>query len=322
MTDEGDITKMANKNNEQETIESDNEQEESVCSNVTTDDEFYNELMSAPAEHEDHLIPDECKDEVTAIEHLTSCLNRRYNSCPVVFPGTLKGAIKEAFSSKEIKERLPLLIYINNDISVYSNIFCKQLLCHEKIIDYLLNNYVLWAWDVTFRSNGEKLNEMYKMAFSQWNTEHQIGAKSIEQYPLLIAVSHDKNGDYSFKYLINGSDKRPIVDEFLARLIEFKDQFEYSEEDYEKEKTKKYELNSLLRTHDFHHRSTAMNFDGNPSPYSRFLSHDNDQFFMNRRDYLPNTFRHLNINPDDGDDEDDDDKTPTVEYSSPRYPKK
>ncbi len=40
-------------------IESDIEQEESVCSddksNVTTDDEFYNELMSAPAELEDHL---------------------------------------------------------------------------------------------------------------------------------------------------------------------------------------------------------------------------------------------------------------------------
>jgi hypothetical protein len=39
---------------------------------------------------------------------------------------------------------------------MYSNLFCKQLLCHEKIIDYLLNNYVLWAWDVTFQSNGEK----------------------------------------------------------------------------------------------------------------------------------------------------------------------
>jgi hypothetical protein len=40
-------------------IESDIEQNESVCSddksNVNTDDEFYNELMSAPAEYEDHL---------------------------------------------------------------------------------------------------------------------------------------------------------------------------------------------------------------------------------------------------------------------------
>jgi hypothetical protein len=105
-------------------IESDIEQEDdSACtddkSNATTDDEFYNELMAAPSEHEDHLseqerlfylsiffiiVPDGCKDELTGIEHLTSCLNRRYNSCPVVFPGTLKDALKEAFGSKEIQE--------------------------------------------------------------------------------------------------------------------------------------------------------------------------------------------------------------------------
>jgi hypothetical protein len=40
-------------------IESDIEQDESVGtddkSNVTTDDEFYNELMSVPPEYDDHL---------------------------------------------------------------------------------------------------------------------------------------------------------------------------------------------------------------------------------------------------------------------------
>ncbi len=103
-------------------IESDIEQEESACSSATTDDEFYNELMAAPAEFEDHLsernirwrnililiidsiVLDGCKDDIIGIEHLTSCLNRRYNSCPVVFTGTLKDSIKEAFNSKDIKE--------------------------------------------------------------------------------------------------------------------------------------------------------------------------------------------------------------------------
>jgi hypothetical protein len=50
------------------------------------------------------IVPDECKDEIIGIEHLSSCLNRRYNSCPVVFTGALKDALKEAFSPKEIKE--------------------------------------------------------------------------------------------------------------------------------------------------------------------------------------------------------------------------
>jgi hypothetical protein len=39
--------------------------------------------------------------------------------------------------------------------------------------------------------------------------------------------------------LIHGSDKRPIVDEFLARLIEYKDYFDMNEEDFEKVKQKK-----------------------------------------------------------------------------------
>ncbi len=49
-------------------IESDIEQDESGCSddksNVTTDDEFYNELMSAPAEYEDHLSEKHKNEEI------------------------------------------------------------------------------------------------------------------------------------------------------------------------------------------------------------------------------------------------------------------
>jgi hypothetical protein len=81
-----------------------------------------------------------------------------------------------------------------------------------------------------------RLNEIYKKAFSQWNIDQQIGTKSIERYPLLIGLSRHKNGDYQFKYLIDGSDKRPIMDEFLAQLIQHKDQFDDNEEDFERVK--------------------------------------------------------------------------------------
>ncbi|CAF3870124.1 unnamed protein product [Rotaria magnacalcarata] len=121
--------------------------------NFTTDEEFFNELMEVPPEFEDHLIPDDCKDEVKGLEHLIKCLDFRFNAYPAVFMGTFKQAVQETFSSKEINDRRPCLLYVNNDKSVYSNLFCKQLLCNEKMIDYLMNNYVLWAWDVTFKSN-------------------------------------------------------------------------------------------------------------------------------------------------------------------------
>lgn len=81
--------------------------------------------MSAPGQQEDHLskssnnessilqlvvVPDGCTDEIVGIERLTSGFNRRYNACPVVFTGTLKDAIKEAFQSKEVIECIDCLL--------------------------------------------------------------------------------------------------------------------------------------------------------------------------------------------------------------------
>jgi hypothetical protein len=77
---------------------------------------------------------------------------------------------------------------------------------------------------------------MYKIAFPQSNPDQQIGMNSIDQYPLLIGIRHKRNGDDSFTRLIDGSNKRPVADEFLARLIQFKDEFDLNEEEFEKSK--------------------------------------------------------------------------------------
>jgi hypothetical protein len=81
-----------------------------------------------------------------------------------------------------------------------------------------------------------RLNEIYKKAFSQWNIDQTIGTKSIERYPLLLGLSRSRNGDYLFKHLIDGSEKRPALDEFLGQLIQHKDQFDDYEEEYERVK--------------------------------------------------------------------------------------
>ncbi|CAF1309725.1 unnamed protein product [Rotaria sordida] len=340
MTDENNMMKLAI---ESDIEEDDNDYADDKSNATTTDDEFYNELMNAPSECEDHLIPNECKDEITAIEHLTSCLNRRYNSCPVVFTGTLKDALNEAFNSKEIKERRPLLIYVNNDKSLYSNLFCKQLLCNDKIIEYLLNNYVLWAWDVTFPSNGEKLNEIFKTTFSQWKIGYSLGTCTNEQYPFLIGIRRSTNGDYLFDRLIDGSNKRPVIDEFFAHLMEYKDRFDFSEEQFEREKERCNQniIDKCFQTHDFHHPSRyhdnphiypsttmfpSINFDGNNPHYPRFLNnHSHRSVLHNNNDNLPDIFRQLHIhsnNNDDYDDNDDDDdeQTPTINRPLPKFP--
>jgi hypothetical protein len=70
-------------------------------------------------------------------------------------------------------------------------------------------------------------------------------------------------------------------------------------------------------------RSTSMHYNQHSPQFSRFLSNDNDPFFMQNRNHLSNTFRHMTIHPNDGDDEDEDDdgKTPTIDQPSLKYPK-
>ena len=80
----------------------------------------------------------------------------------------------------------------------------------------------------------KRLNEIYRTVFSKLNTERNIGTYPIEQYPLLFGICRNQSGDYLFHRFINGSNKRPVVDEFLARLIEYKDQFDFCEEDLER----------------------------------------------------------------------------------------
>jgi len=332
---------------------SDTEKDSSVPvsdrSNVTTDDEFFDELMDAPPEFEDRLIPDHCKTEVEAIEHLTQCLNRRFSAYPAVYMGPLKDALKAAINPKEINERRPLLIYVNNDKGVYTNLFCKQLLCNEKIIEYLMNNYVVWAWDITYESNEEKLNDFCKNVFPPWTNEKQFNKNLIEQYPLLIVIYRNTNGDYLFDRLIEGSKKKSNADEFLTCLKEFKDKFDSSEQQLEKtkEEAKQQMLLNLLQARDMHRRSkhrndrefvrsmsmfTHMDNDNNSNSrsaqFSRLLSSDigmrqlAHEYFSHHplhREDMIRTFERLTVDSDDADDEDDE-QTPTVDRPIPKFP--
>ncbi|CAF0823791.1 unnamed protein product [Rotaria sp. Silwood1] len=319
-------------------------------SNVTTDDEFYNELMDAPPEFEDHLIPDQCKDELAGIEHLVKCLDYRFHAYPVVFMGSLRQALIEALSPKDINERRPFLIYVNNDKSVYTNLFCKQILCNEKVIDYLLNNYVLWAWDITFKSNEQKLNDVCSAIFRPWTNEKQFNASLIDQFPLLIGVCRETDGEYLFCRLIEGSNKKFSVDEFLSCLTQFKDKFYSSEQRYEKakEEAKQQTLQNLFQSRHIHHRSkhshdreylrsvSMFSHDNNKenpyarhSKYSRLLSGDIDMKFDPHemfsshpptREDMMRALDRLHMDSDDDADDEDDEPTPTVERPAPKFP--
>jgi thioredoxin-related protein len=52
-----------------------------------------------------------------------------------------------------IFQRRPLLIYIHNDENLLSKTFCKNIFCSTRVIEYLLDHYIVWPWDITYQSN-------------------------------------------------------------------------------------------------------------------------------------------------------------------------
>lgn len=50
-------------------------------------------------------------------------------------------------------QRKLLAIYLHNDDSVLSNVFCSQMMCADSIVAYLSQNFITWAWDVTKEAN-------------------------------------------------------------------------------------------------------------------------------------------------------------------------
>ena len=50
-------------------------------------------------------------------------------------------------------QRCPILVYIHHEKALCSHIFCLNILCSEVIVNCLLNNYIVWAWDITYSAN-------------------------------------------------------------------------------------------------------------------------------------------------------------------------
>ncbi|GAA6106182.1 FAS-associated factor 1 isoform X1 [Tachysurus ichikawai] len=99
------------------------------------------------------MMPENSENEGDALLHFTSEFSSRYGEChPVFFIGSLEAASQEAFYGKA-RDRKLLAIYLHNDDSVLSNVFCSQMMCAESIVSYLSQNFITWAWDVTKEAN-------------------------------------------------------------------------------------------------------------------------------------------------------------------------
>uniref|UniRef100_A0AAY4C6C3 UBX domain-containing protein n=1 Tax=Denticeps clupeoides TaxID=299321 RepID=A0AAY4C6C3_9TELE len=160
------------------------------------------------------MMPENCENEGEALLHFTSEFSTRYGDChPVFFIGSLEAASQEAFYGKA-RDRKLLAIYLHNDESVLSNVFCSQMMCAESIVSYLSQNFTTWAWDVTKEANKARLLTMCTRHFGSVVAQ-TIRTYKTDQFPLLLIVM----GKRTSNEVLNVIQGNTTVDELMMRLM-------------------------------------------------------------------------------------------------------
>ncbi|CAF1351907.1 unnamed protein product [Rotaria magnacalcarata] len=176
---------------------SDDDDGSEVEIDIKSDDEN-NDVLISP-------MPKEYENETVAIESFNKYFGEHYNDSPAFFMGSLQQACDDAFSSKLMIERRPVLVYIHNEVCLNSEPFCKTIFSSTNIIEYLLQNYFVWPWDVTFESNRSRLEKVWIQMFST-----ELDSFNLHRCPMLIGikrlfVEHDNGSlvsQYQFKILL------------------------------------------------------------------------------------------------------------------------
>ncbi|CAC5398875.1 FAF1 [Mytilus coruscus] len=193
---------------------SDEEEDYQSCSFHTEPDDDMFESEDSMTRKMTALIPETVKDETEALEHFTREFRERYGeNHPVFFVGTLENALKEALQGRA-KDRKLLAIYLHHDNSILSNVFCSQVLCSDSIVNYLSNNFVTWAWDLSLETNNARLITLAKRHFGSIAST-QIRNYRPDQLPVLYIISRSRSSNEVVD-VIHGS---VTLDELMTRLI-------------------------------------------------------------------------------------------------------
>ncbi|XP_062854487.1 FAS-associated factor 1 [Trichomycterus rosablanca] len=160
------------------------------------------------------MMPENSENEGDALLHFTAEFSSRYGEChPVFFIGSLEAASGEAFHGKA-RDRKLLAIYLHNDDSVLSNVFCSQMMCADSIVSYLSQNFITWAWDVTKEANKARLLTMCTRHFGSVVAQ-TIRTYKTDQFPLLLIVM----GKRTSNEVLNVIQGNTTVDDLMMRLM-------------------------------------------------------------------------------------------------------
>ncbi|XP_017262835.1 FAS-associated factor 1 [Kryptolebias marmoratus] len=170
--------------------------------------------MSSSSCRKSPMMPENSENEADALLHFTAEFSSRYGEThPMFFIGSLEAASQEAFYGKA-RDRKLLAIYLHNDDSVLSNVFCSQMMCADSIVSYLSQNFITWAWDVTKEANKARLLTMCTRHFGSVVTQ-TIRTYKTDQFPLLLIVM----GKRTSNEVLNVIQGNTTVDELMMRLM-------------------------------------------------------------------------------------------------------
>lgn len=194
-------------------IDSDDEEYVDAAESINGDDDYFVEDLST--RRNEPLIPENIAEEETACSTFINRFTARYGPVhPTFFPGPLSGALQEA-CNKPAKDRKILAIYLHHDKSVLTNVFCSQLLGFESVMEMLAQYFVLWGWDITFRSNAKKLDAILDANLGGLASS-SLKDMEYERLPALVLIMRIRGSTDIFN-VISGNLG---VNEFLSRLLE------------------------------------------------------------------------------------------------------
>uniref|UniRef100_A0A2M4ACJ0 Putative regulator of the ubiquitin pathway n=1 Tax=Anopheles triannulatus TaxID=58253 RepID=A0A2M4ACJ0_9DIPT len=189
------------------------------ASDFNNDDDIFTETPII--NQQKRLIPDNTDDEtIGSIQFVENYIERYGPQHPHFFQGSLEDALKEACHRPSARDRKLLAIYLHHDGSVLTNVFCGQLLACESIVHILLDNFVLYGWDLTFESNK---NLFLSSITACIGMTASITVRNIptDRLPAIIVIAKNRSQCEVFQVIYGNVG----VDDLLSKLMEASDMY-------------------------------------------------------------------------------------------------
>ena len=208
------------------------------------DDDLDDQLLLDATVKKKPLIADDCPDdEYMATMSFTDEFATRYGPIvPLFFVGQLEDAIKEALLCSA-KDRKLLGIYLHNDSTVFSNIFCSKTLCDENIVNFLATNFTVWPWDLTTK---KRERHFYDSCSKHLGTTFASEISSSKKLPVLVIVTRVRANNEVLG-VIEGD---ATAEHMLDRLMQYFEMFDAQRAKDERDEKLRDERERIKREQD------------------------------------------------------------------------